>query len=266
MTKQKGLMALTKNDLVNKINMLQNQISNPPPPKTENQASAKDSLSNRNSSPDLTFLINRIEALEKTVTTLENNNIVLTNSLKAIKEINKDLADDIYHLQKDLSSLDQYSRRWNIEIKNIPDDFEQELLAPSVFHAINQMDVRINEDSLEAVHRLKKSKNSKGSASVIVRFKNRDDAYKSMKNKKKSSNVLKTTFGQSMKGNIFIHENLCPQYKEIFDFCMSRKAVGELFKVWSFKGVTHILFDDDEYEKPTTVRHYDDLWDLFPDE
>lgn len=266
MTKQKGLMALTKVELVDKITLLNNQIKNQPSTKKDMTVSEDSNKVSSNLDTDITAILIRIEALENNVTTLLDENTALKKSMKSLKENNKNLVDDIYHLEKDLSSLEQYSRRWNIEIHNIPDDVEQNLLAPTVVHALNQMDVNINESSFEAVHRLKKSKYSKGSASVIVRFKNRDDAYKSMKNKRNSINVVKSTFGTSMKGNIIIHENLCPRYKEILNFCMSMKAEGELFKVWSFKGVTHILFSDDKHEKPTTVRHYDDLWELFPDE
>ena len=128
------------------------------------------------------------------------------------------------------------------------------------------MDVNVTENSLEAIHRLKKPKKSKGPAPVIVRFKNRDDAYNSLKNKKNSNKILKSTFGPSMKSNIFVRENLCPRYKEIFDFCMSKKAQGEIYKVWTFKGVTYILFSDDKHDKPISVSHYDDLWDLFLEE
>ena len=44
------------------------------------------------------------------------------------------------------------------------------------------------------------------------------------------------------------------------------KEDGEIYKVWTFKGVSNILFTDNNDEKPTAVYHYDELWDLFPDD
>ena len=262
--KKKGLMALTKPELINKINDLQNQLKNFS--RKENSFDADDvddklqNLSNINEK-----ILTRLDSLETNIKLLQDENTGLKKSIKIMEEDTLNLTDDIFYLESDLSSLEQYSRRWNIEIQNIPDDVEQNLLAPSVTHALNQMDVNVTEYSIEAIHRLKKSKNN-NSAPVIVRFKNRDDAYKTLKQKRKANKVDKSTFGQSMKTNIYIQENLCPRYKEIFDFCTSMKEDDIIYKVWTFKGVCNILFTDDINEKPTAVYHYDELWDLFPDD
>ena len=67
-----------------------------------------------------------------------------------------------------------------------------------------------------------------------------------------------------MKTNIFIHENLGPRAKKIFDFCLQMQRDGHIYKVWTVKGVTNFVYDNDENEKPTKVYHYDELWELFP--
>ena len=43
------------------------------------------------------------------------------------------------------------------------------------------------------------------------------------------------------------------------------KDCDAIYSTSTFKGLVHILFDDDDNE-PMEVYTYDDLWDLFPDD
>ena len=283
MTKKKtGLMALTKEDLVKKINDLQNVINNPPQTKINpsspststsstsiesDDASAPSnpaSFSNVSTDPILKSILDRVSSLEGKVTRLETENTSLRYQVKVLHRHLEEIDDDLIECEKDVTRIDQYTRRWNVEIQNIPDDVDQDHLKPAIAHALQQMNVNINEDAFEAIHRLKKAKKSKGPAPVIVRFRKRDDAFETLKKKKDSKKIENNTFGPSMRTKIFIHENLGPRAKRIFDFCLKMQKEGKIFKVWTIKGVTNILFDNDRNEKPTQVFHYEELWDLFP--
>ena len=199
------------------------------------------------------------------VQTLQKENTSLRYELKVLKNRSDDIDDDLYEIEKDLTRMDQYTRRWNVEIQNIPEDVAQEQLKPTIVHALDQMNVTVQQNDIEAIHRLKKGKQSKGPASVIVRFRKRDDAFKTLQKKRETKKIVNNTFGPTMKTKIFIHENLGPRAKKIFDFCLRMQKEGVIYKVWTNKGITHFLYENDEHEKPTKVFHYDDLWNLFPD-
>ena len=296
-SKKKGLMSLNKEELVKKINDLQNQINNPSPSgqgKKSGSTSGSSSILGDDDSPKsptiittsplglsstsavradatpspnvLTTILQRISSLETTVQKLENENTSLRYQVKTLRQQIEEVDDNVIEVEKDVTRLDQYTRRWNIEVRNIPDDVPQDHLKPSIAHALQQMNINVNEDGIEAVHRLKKSKKAKGPAPVIVRFRKRDHAFETLSKKQECKKITNDTFGPSMNTKIFIHENLGPRAKKIFDFCLQQQREGHIFKVWTVKGVTNFIYENDRNEKPTQVYHYDELWNLFPDD
>ena len=295
--KKKGLMSLNKEELVKRINDLQNQINNPSPHgggKKSGSTSTSSSILGVDDTPKsptttpspslavpstsatsngvlpstdvLDSILQRISSLETTVKKLENENTSLRYQVKNLRQQIEEVDDNVIEVEKDVTRLDQYTRRWNIEVRNIPDDVPQDHLKPSIAHALQQMNINVNEDGIEAVHRLKKSKKAKGPAPVIVRFRKRDHAFETLSKKQECKKITNDTFGPTMRTKIFIHENLGPRAKKIFDFCLQQQRDGRIFKVWTVKGITNFIYENDRNEKPTQVYHYDELWNLFPDD
>ena len=261
MSSKKKLSSMTKTQLMDLIGELNNTIT-----MNADKSSVEDFSATAvvEENPIIKSLLDRMEKMEKTVVDLANENKLLKDQIKKIKSEMYEVDDELIKLGKEMFSMQQFSRRWNIEIENIPDEITQNELSNTVQTLLNNIEVNVNDGSFETIHRLQKPRDSKQPASVIVRFKNRNDAYYSLKNKKKVKDIDKSeVFGPLFKKPIFIHESLCPHYKEILKFCKSRKDAGEIHKVWSFKGIVNFLFSDDDNEKPTKVYHYDELWDLF---
>ena len=98
--------------------------------------------------------------------------------------------------------MQQYSRRWNIEVCNIPEDIVQDQLKPNIMNALGQMKVDTSGRDIEIVHRLRKKRNSMEPATVTVRFKDRNNEFKAMKKKKNTKNVDKKTTSQSLMKNM----------------------------------------------------------------
>ena len=92
-----------------------------------------------------------------------------------------DLYDQIEVNRSDIVDLQVYSRRENIEIYGIPDSVNNKNLEKTVVQILNSIGVKISSYKITACHRLKKEKNSRYS-NVIVRFMNRKDAYKAIRN------------------------------------------------------------------------------------
>ena len=123
---------------------------------------------------------------------------------------------DILHgkvnkIERDLMDLQQYIRRPAIEISGISETVEQRDLQSFV---INQILTRTNgyklsEWDIQACHRLRK-RDSRQPAHVIVLFVNRKDAINAVSGRYKLKSYAHLK-------NIWITDNLCPQYQEIFD-------------------------------------------------
>ena len=103
------------------------------------------------------------------------------------------LENKILILESEQNSLEQYGRRNNIEITEIPDSVPNQNLEEKVVNIFNEISVNVSPKDIEACHRVGVSKNS--SKKTIVRFINRKHAKKALinrKNLKKSSSPIVT--------------------------------------------------------------------------
>ena len=141
-----------------------------------------------------------------------------------------ELSDQIYFMQKDISRIDQYSRRANIEISGISTDVLKTDLENKVLKIFSKVGVDVTSYDIVAVHRLKLRKGQMY-PNVIVRFFNRNKAYDLLKNKKELAKYKKEF------PNVYFHDNLCPSYQSVFDDCYKLKRSGKLHSVWSHHGV-----------------------------
>ena len=63
--------------------------------------------------------------------------------------------------------------------------------------------------------------------------------------------------------NLYIHENLCPKYKAIFEKCNELKQQGLIKYVWTWNGMVHYKKNDNPYEHGKKVFHISDLEEQF---
>ena len=66
--------------------------------------------------------------------------------------------------------------------------------------------------------------------------------------------------------NIFIVENLCPTYLNIFNECKKLKTAGKIARLWTWNGVVHYKLTENRNERGTKNFHMDDLHAQFADE
>ena len=138
--------------------------------------SLKDEISNGNSS-----LKDEINNLKDTV-------------IKRLQEENKNLRQKcnklvakIVKLETEQNSLAQYGRRNNIVISETPDSFNDNNLENTVISMMSDINVNIEENDIEACHRLGKRQLLK---KTIVRFANRKNCNKIFENKKKLAKLI----------------------------------------------------------------------------
>ena len=205
--------------------------------------------------PELLKIAQQLQNVEKERKKVSSYGNLLER-IKKLENYNYDIYDRLYENEKCISELAQYTRRENIEIDGIPSDIPQNQLEKTVIEILGTIGVVVTFN-IAACHRLKKLKHQ-STQSVIVRFINRKHALEALKNRKQLINSEKIVeFGN----NLYIRENLCPQFRKIYDYALSIKKKGNIFKVWTFNGKVCINCDKDD--KPWIVNHIEDLYDEF---
>ena len=188
-------------------------------------------------------------------------NTVMLSKLKSLSEENESLInendklyDELYELKVDLTSLDQYGRRENVEICNIPESVTQEQLQKHVIDVMKSVNVIATGKDIHAIHRL--GTKSSRPRNVIVRFVNRKTAFTLLKNKKQ--------LGKSKYKNYYVTENLCPVNKKIFNILYKRKKNNELHSLWTYNGNVFVKVKEGDHR--VQVQHLDDIEDLFTED
>ncbi len=149
--------------------------------------------------------------------------------------------------------LQQYIRRPTIEISNVPETIEQRDLESYIIHQVLKRTIGYTIDpwDIEACHRLAK-KNPRKPAPVVVRFVNRKHAVAAIQGRYQLKSFPHLR-------RIFIHDNLCPRYREIFNDLSDLKREGHVQQVWSYNGKVHYKQYDTRYGRGKRVYHLNDL-------
>ena len=166
------------------------------------------------------------------------------------------LENKILILESEQNSLEQYGRRNNIEITEIPDSVPNQNLEEKVVNIFNEISVNVSPKDIEACHRVGVSKNS--SKKAIVRFINRKHAKKALINRK---NLKKSS---SPNCNVFINENLTVKNNEIAFLGRKLKRSGHLNKTYTRDGTVHISGPEIHRRKVLKIYHINNLFNLFP--
>ena len=207
---------------------------------------------------DYSQLVNRISVIEAENTKMKRQLKRFLNRLQVAEDNIDEQQEYTYFLEKQLSKLDQYGRRENIEISGIPSNVTDRQLETEVLRILKQIGLKhLEHFHIVACHRIG-STDLKGNRNTIVRFINRKDAIQCLKLRRNLH--LCKYLGYS---NLFIMENLCPAYKSIFDDLTELKNEGLVKKVWSFNGTVNYKLTGDTNEKPVKNLHEWELENLY---
>lgn len=162
-------------------------------------------------------------------------------------------------LERDIAEVQQYIRRNNIEICNIPEDVKD--LEQSVIKIGRAADITILRSDIEACHRLHKKANNQSPRNVIVRFVNRKKC-ESLLRKSKSFANPSTQEKAGLKSRIYINNNLCGYYKMLWGKTKKLYNKNLVDEFWIFNGTLNVVKKDNP---PERITHLNDLIDLFPE-
>ena len=191
-----------------------------------------------------------IAKLESRVNDLVASNIKYKVQVSDLMRETEELWYNMDIMERDLGQFMQYNRRENIEIVGIPQSIPDNEIEGYVISMLGNIGVRVSHYDIAGCHRLYNRKSQ--SSNVIVRFVCRQHARECFINKRK------LTYIDEYK-NLFINENLCPRYKELYDECTKMKRSKMIKHVWTYNGSIYIKKSDNRNEKPQIILHVNDL-------
>ena len=145
----------------------------------------------------------------------------------------------------------RFFRRENIEFHNVPESIDQKSLEKHILAVLESINIQLQHYDIVAVHRIGKIIHGKN-RKVLVRFINRKNAFRCLKNSRKlkhSTNIMFKSY--------FITENLCPDNRQIFNRCYKLKKHGDIYNVWTYNGA--VFFKFSENEDVISIKHFDDI-------
>ena len=215
--------------------------------------SASSSSENEFDTSRLTNLERDIGEISGKLTGCLLNIKIMSKRITELTNENYELYDRLFMHETSINDLDQYSRRNNVEFKNIPESIGQKKLEDYVIKVLDSVGVKVCSYDIVAVHRLGKPKDNL-IRNVIVRFMNRKNAYSSLFYRKYLLDIADYR-------NIFITENLCPANKLIFNHLYKLKKELKIKSVWTYSGCVYFKMTADIKEKPIKIKHIDEIED-----
>ena len=190
----------------------------------------------------------QVEALKT-----ENEKLVQTNS--ALQSELYELGKRVQTLEYDHDSLEQYTRKFNVEIHGIPER-EGENLQDIVIKTGQKMSVDVTIQDIDIVHRLYRK--FPAIKTIIVRFtsyKKKREFYQSRFNLKET-NIAEIIRGD-VEARIFINENLTQYTQELLAKARKKKKANKLYRVWTVDG--KIFVRKTEESRPVRIS---EVWEL----
>ena len=201
------------------------------------------------------------EILQQNREIFDNFNELVFNNRSLKREIDqlnieKDkLYDSMYDIEIKVNRNNQYSRRENLEITNLPENIPQSQLEPTIIKILRSMKINICSYDIVAVHRI--GKRNQYSRNTIIRFVNRKNVFKIFRRRRQFENEAKK-LGYT---NVGIIENLSPENKRIFNKCYRLKKMDQIKYVGTYNGFVNIqVKENDEF---LLIDHFDDIDFIF---
>lgn len=209
---------------------------------------------------ELDILRDEKNKIKMDILDLKENYRAKTESMRdridEMQERSLDMENELNNQYYRMVEIEQYNRRNNIEIHGVTyrDEEDCELIVKKI---VENLELEIGEEDIEAAHRLKSNKDEKGN--IIVKFSNRKIRDKVMENKRKCSitNKMIDIIGEGEDRKIFLNENLCYEKKRLFNEALRKKRELEWKFIWTVNG--NIKMKKDENSKIIEIRFDRDL-------
>ena len=182
-----------------------------------------------------------------------------TSCSRLIEEMASNLQKEdgqIILLETKLDDLEQYTRKFNLEIWGIPED-EDEDLEDTIIKLSECLNVDLRVKDIDIIHRFKKGNMT--AKATIVHFSNyfsKDEMYRSRR-KLRNANVS-SVFGAE---KIYINENLTALRAGLFKKVRDQKCLHQEWKIWTVNG--NMFIKPSPSSRTYKINSLDDLSSLY---
>ena len=145
------------------------------------------------------------------------------------------LEDKAYDHKLNLDSLEQYTRKYNVEIHGIPEK-RNENFKDVITSLASKLDVDIHSHDIDIVHRL--NRNPPATKPIIVRFSShsKKQEFYQAQVKLHEADFSSILPGEGSARSIFINENLIARRKELLAKVSRLKKQKSYHRVWTIDG------------------------------
>ena len=181
----------------------------------------------------------------------------LESDVQIVKTVNNNLLKQLENTERQCWANAQYSRRECVEVIGIPETVESKDLEHTICKVFNSIGFDIEEDRIEACHRLTKSDRT------IVKFSRRKDCQHLMRIKKglKDLNPTNLSFPEGTK--IYVNDSLCPYYRGLWNEC-KKLWNNKIYSYLTVNGTVRIKQVENGPNK--SITHINNLRALFLEE
>ena len=186
----------------------------------------------------------------------ENEELVQKNNVLESKVY--DLEQRVRNLEFDHDTLEQYTRKFNVEVHGIP-ECEGENLADIIIKIGQKISVDITSQDIDIVHRLrKKTPTTKPIIVRITSYRKKREFYQARFNLEttKISEII-ASVQHEVEAKIYINENLTQRRQELLAKARKMRKAKKLVRVWTADGKLFVR----KTEESRPVRISED-WDL----
>lgn len=165
----------------------------------------------------------------------------------------KELEGQVKSMRQEIIDLKQYSRRNNLEIKNVPASSEESL--PDVMLKIATcLKEELRLEDIDVVHRVPTKE--KGRPNIVVKFVSRSVRDRLLQSAKRNR-LTTSSLGFENNDPVYINEHLCPEYKILLGKAIQTKRE----KNWKFAWVSQskVLMRKVENSTVLHIRTEEDL-------
>lgn len=200
------------------------------------------------------FNSNSIKDLTEKNTSLEKEIANLNSTLQTTIIENHQLKTQIEDLAFEIIDLQQYSRRANIEITEVPESTNENTIeiVNKIFNTLELTEVC----NIQAAHRIP-TRNPMKRKPIIVQLQSKSDRDRVIKQYKEKKLTAKDLNSELDAAPIFISEHLCPAMKKLYFEARQFKKKNNFKFCWVKD--SKIFLRQNEQSKPLRIRKTSDL-------
>ena len=193
-----------------------------------------------------------LEFTQTEVQELKSCNVLLTTRIEALEAREKIADKTIHDLEEKYDDIEQYSRKFNLEIHGIPERKEEDI-TQIILDLAEAIDADVREEDIDICHRVYKAEGK--ARPIIVKFTNYDSKYEMYSKRLRLRKVdNREKFGVE---RVFINENLTSRRALLYSKVRKKVKDNSVWNTWTMDG--KIFLRKSPTGRPIRIKTEDDI-------